>query len=295
MDRGDVSFVSGGERCAAWWYRPDSSTRPRPLVVMGHGLGGNREMLMDTYAQRFVANGMHVLVFDYRHFGASDGQPRQLIDIGRQRADWQAAVNYARTLHGVDSTRIALWGTAFGGGHALAVAAGDPYIAAVVVQNPFTSGLRTTLARGPRSLLKVGALASLDVVLSPVRRKPVGVALAGKRGKAAMVSSKDALAGYGRMAAESMAFDPQVSARTSLSMLFDSPGRKAEQLRMPVLYAISENDAVNPAGPALEAAARTRHATVRSYPIGHFDIYYDDPFEQAIADQLDFLLAVLRP
>lgn len=47
-------------------------------------------------------------VFDYRHLGTSTGEPRGLIDIGRQRADYRAAVSYARGLTGVDGQRIAL-------------------------------------------------------------------------------------------------------------------------------------------------------------------------------------------
>lgn len=292
MDRGDVSFTSEGELCAAWLYRSDDSTRPRPLIVMGHGLGGNREMQLDAYAQRFAAAGMHVLAFDYRHFGASDGQ---LVDLGKQRADWAAAVRYARTLPGVDSTRIALWGTALGGGHALAVAADDPYLAAVVVQCPFTSGLRAALAKGPSSVLKVGMVASLDALLAPMRRKPIGVALAGERGKCAMVSAADAPAGYQRMATASMLFDTVVSARSGFGLLFDAPARKVRQLKMPVFYAICEHDTVHPAGPARAAAAHTRNATVRQYPVGHFDIYYGETFETAVADQLEFLVSVLRP
>jgi hypothetical protein len=36
------------------------------------------------------------LAFDYRHFGDSDGTPRQLLDIAHQLEDWQAAIAYAR-------------------------------------------------------------------------------------------------------------------------------------------------------------------------------------------------------
>jgi hypothetical protein len=60
-------------------------------------------------------------VFDYRHFGASDGQPRQLIDIAGQLDDYRAAICFARSLRGVNAKRIALWGTSLSGGHVIAV------------------------------------------------------------------------------------------------------------------------------------------------------------------------------
>ena len=53
---------------------------------------------------------------------------------------------------------------------------------------------------------------------------------------------------------------------------------------------IADRDSVAPAKAAQDAAWRaTGRAEVRTYPIGHFDIYTGAPFEQAVADQLHFL------
>ena len=54
---------------------------PHPCVVMAHGFSAVREQRLDAYAERFAAAGLAVLVFDYRHFGASQGEPRQLLSI----------------------------------------------------------------------------------------------------------------------------------------------------------------------------------------------------------------------
>ena len=140
-EREDLSFASGGETCAAWLYRPDGAPGPAPCVVMAHGFSGTRGDRLPAYAERFAAAGMAVLLFDYRHFGDSTGEPRQLLDIGRQQADYRAAVAFARTLGGIDATRIALFGTSFSGGHVVAVAAQDPSIAASSPQCPFADGL----------------------------------------------------------------------------------------------------------------------------------------------------------
>ncbi|MBF6439350.1 alpha/beta hydrolase [Nocardia cyriacigeorgica] len=295
MERVEVSFPSGGEQCAAWLYRPDGVPKPRPLVVMGHGLGANREMGLDRYARRFAAAGMGVLVFDYRHFGASDGAPRQLLHIARQREDWHAAIAYARTIRGFDATRIALWGTSFGGGHVLSVAPDDAYIAAVVAQVPFTSGWASAMAKGPTSLTKVATIAATDLLIGPIRRKPVPVRLAGRKRAAALMSAPDVPEGFGRLAEESESYQPKVAARVAFSALFDAPGRRAKALKMPVLYALCDNDSVAPVKPALRAAERTKHAIVKRYDAGHFDIYFDDVFEQAVHDQTEFLVSVLRP
>ncbi len=295
MDRVDVTFVSGSDRCAAWLYRPQGAVTPRPLVVMGHGLGANREMGLDAYAQRFVEAGLMVMIFDYRNFGASEGQPRQVLDIGRQRTDWHAAIAYARSLPDVDAARIALWGSSFGGGHVLAVAADDPTIAAVVSQCPFTDGIASAIEVGPVSLAKLGVLGVVDLVGSWLGRPPVTVALAGGHGEAALMTSPDSVPGYGRLARESVLHEPTVAARFALHIPFDAPRRRAASLQMPVFYAICEKDSVAPAAQTTRAAERTPHAVVKRYPVGHFDIYYDEPFEQTVKDQTKFLVAALKP
>lgn len=129
-------------------YRPDSPDRDTACIVMAHGFSGTRDDGLPAYADEFCAAGHTVALFDYRGFGASTGEPRQVIDIAAQHADYRAVVQWARTLDGVDPTRIALWGSSFSGGHVLAVAAEDTSIAAVVSQAPFTDAL-PTLAEVP--------------------------------------------------------------------------------------------------------------------------------------------------
>ena len=48
--------------------------------------------------------------------GRSYGQPRQIVDVRKQREDYHAAVRFARSLSGVDPERIAIWGTSLSGG-----------------------------------------------------------------------------------------------------------------------------------------------------------------------------------
>ncbi|BDT92496.1 hypothetical protein IFM12275_24720 [Nocardia sputorum] len=196
--RREVSFTSGQDECTAWLYTAPDLNGPRPMVIMGHGLGAVREMRLDAYAERFVDAGWSVLVFDYRHLGASGGAPRQLLDIGRQRADWHAALAFVRTLPEVDVDRIALWGSSFGGGHVLQVASEDTRIAAVVAQCPFTDGpasLRSRIRTGPLSVVALMVAGILDTVGSWFGAKPILVPMAGTAWMPAFVASPDALAG----------------------------------------------------------------------------------------------------
>ena len=122
VERLDVSFASGDASCSAWLHRP-AGDRPAPVVVLGHGLGATRELRLDAYGRRFAEHGLAALAFTYRHFGDSGGTPRQLLSIDRQLEDWESAISYARTREDVDAGRMAIWGSSFGGGHAITIAA----------------------------------------------------------------------------------------------------------------------------------------------------------------------------
>src|SRR4029453_989742 len=107
VEREDITCPSGEARCAAWLSRPDSPA-PVPLVVMAHGFSGTREVRLDAYAEGFCDAGLGVLVFDYRNFGASTGEPRQLLDVDAQHDDYRAAIVFARGGAWADPARIAL-------------------------------------------------------------------------------------------------------------------------------------------------------------------------------------------
>ena len=160
--RSDTRFPSGDLSCVASVFRPDGE-EPVPLVVLAHGFSGTREMRLDAYAERFAEAGIAAMAFDYRHFGASDGEPRQLLDIRKQHEDYHAAIGYARGRAWVDPDRIAIFGSSFSGGHVLAIGAQDPRLAAIVSQCPFTDGLATMPAIGAANVLR-GTAAGLRAV-----------------------------------------------------------------------------------------------------------------------------------
>jgi pimeloyl-ACP methyl ester carboxylesterase len=285
--RQDVTFRSGAETCAAWLYPP--SVPSSPIVVLGHGLGGIREMRLDAFAERFADAGHACLVFDYRHFGASGGEPRQLLDIKRQLEDWAAAIAYARTVDGVDPERVVLWGTSFGGGHVIVAGARDRRVAAVISQCPFTDGPASLLAANPIGLVKATGLALRDAAGALFGRGPTMVATAGPPGSAALMATPDAEAGYLAIVPEGAPFRNEVAARFALHVGFHRPGRQAASLACPALFQLCETDSVAPAKTARRHARKAPQGAVRTYPCGHFDIYVGAPFERVVADQLAFL------
>src|ERR1700744_3030967 len=217
MQREDVWFNSGHDRISAWLYRP-ADDGYAPLWVMAHGLGAVRTMRLDAYAERFCAAGYACLVFDYRNFGDSEGAPRQLIDIRMQLQDWTVAVAYARTLAGIDSKRIGLWGTSFSGGHVIATAARVPGIAAVVAQCPFTDSVASLAAINPLISARLTALATRDIVTSRFGGSPVMVKTAGHPGEVALMTSPDAYPGYIALVPDGVEMRNEVTARIGVKL-----------------------------------------------------------------------------
>ncbi|MFD4592753.1 alpha/beta hydrolase [Streptomyces rubiginosohelvolus] len=289
MNRTDITFPSGDGSCGAWLYRPEGGPAG-PVIVMAHGLGSVKEMRLDAYAERFTAAGYSCLVFDYRHFGASSGEPRQLLDVDRQLQDWAAAIAYARSLDFVDPDRVVLWGTSFGGGHVILTAARDPRVAAAIAQCPFTSGIASSLAAHPWSSSRVFAVALADAVTSALgRREPIRIPAAGPPRSVALMSSADSLGGYLALVPPGFAFGNRVAARVALRIARHSPGRAARDVRCPIFFALCAKDSVAPSRTAARHALRAPDAEVRMYPAGHFDIYVGDDFERTVADQTAFL------
>jgi pimeloyl-ACP methyl ester carboxylesterase len=68
------------------------------------------------------------------------------------------------------------------------------------------------------------------------------------------------------------------------------PGRLAASVSCPILFCVCDTDSVAPASAAVKYAATAPKGEVKRYPVGHFDIYVGDPFEQAVADQTEFLI-----
>lgn len=297
--REDVTFTvgaSGKDRISAWFYRP-TSDGPVPVLVMAHGLGAVKTMRLDAYAERFSAAGYACLVFDYRNFGDSEGQPRQLLDIKMQLEDWSAAVAYAHTLPGVDKSRITLWGTSFSGGHVIATAARLPGIAAVVSQCPFTDSVASLRAINPVTVARITALAVRDLIGARAGKPPVMIPTAAKPGELGLMTAPDAYPGYLRLVPEGPAgatMRNEVAARFGLKLSTYRPGRSAKQVRCPILFCVCETDSVAPAGPTLRYAAQAPRGEVKTYPEGHFDIYVGEAFERVIADQISFLDKHLR-
>jgi fermentation-respiration switch protein FrsA (DUF1100 family) len=291
--RVDVTFPVGQDVCAAWLYRPAGVERP-PVIVMAHGFGAIKVLRLDAYAERFAAAGYAVLVFDYRHFGDSTGQPRELLSLSLQHQDWAAAIGYARALPGIDTSRVVAWGSSLSGGHVLHAAASDHRLAAVIAQVPHVSGPRTVLTMKLAHVARLILAGVRDEVRHVTGRSPHYVTSIGDTGTFAVMVADDGLDTLRNLAQDLNdpdSFLPQnrVAGRILPRMTFYSPGRRAGRITVPTLIQAGQRDELTPMPASRKTAGRIRRAEFKTYPCGHFDPYVDPYFEDVIADQIAFL------
>lgn len=280
VDRQDCVFYSGADACAAWLYPVDGNASEVPIVVMAHGLSGTRRDRLGAFAERFAREGFAALVFDHRGFGDSAGAP-DLFHPARQLEDWRAAIAFARSLPGIDASRIATFGSSMGAGNALAAAACDQRVAAAISQVPFLDMLRQ--AHRPPPLVAVQMLwaAILGRHLRAV----------GQPNEAAFINAPGAEAGWRHVVSigEQSRWRDRVSARWLLGVPY-RPARHASTLHCPWLVCVGEADRVAKPGPAIAAARRAPLGELHTYPgVDHFDIYDGPQHEAVLADQLAFL------
>jgi uncharacterized protein len=297
VNRRQVAFDSGDVTLAGYLYRPAGEPAAAlPCVVMAHGFSGTMDRLF-RYAERFAAAGLAVLVFDYRNFGASGGQPRQLIDIPGQLADWRAAIEFARNHEGIDPQRVALWGSSLGGAHAVTVAAADPNVAAVVVQIPWLGDGGSTaqkLRHAVRlSSLKLTVAAVRDAIRARRGRDPLLVPVLGEPGTTAMFTDPEARKALDAKGTEGTLWRNEFAPRIVFSLAGYVPAEVIDRLSVPLLACLATRDEEIPVDWAQVVVARAPQGQVRRYPGSHFQLYHGPLYEQVVADQLEFLKAHL--
>jgi predicted acyl esterase len=136
-----VTFASEGIEIVGDLYLPEGDGT-FPVVVMAGGWCYVKELIQPHYGAYFVDAGYAVLIFDYRCFGESGGEPRQHIDPWDQIEDYRNAISFVATLPQVDASRIGIWGISYSGGHVLVVGATDPRVRCVVSNIPVVDGYR---------------------------------------------------------------------------------------------------------------------------------------------------------
>jgi pimeloyl-ACP methyl ester carboxylesterase len=140
-----LPFFSHRYRLDADLHLPDDggAGAPYPILITASGYQGLKVLHPERFARALTPFGFAVLAFDYRGFGASEGERGRLAP-----QDWaedvRAAVDRVVVVDDVDRSRIGLVGWALGGGVVVAEASEDPRVRAVAAINCISDGRRST-------------------------------------------------------------------------------------------------------------------------------------------------------
>ncbi|HZC47570.1 MAG TPA: alpha/beta hydrolase [Nitrososphaeraceae archaeon] len=131
-----VHFQSEGLKVVGNLFRPQNSKEEEvslPAILVAGAMTGVKEQVAGQYAERIAKDGYVTLVLDHRHFGESEGEPRQHEDPAKKLEDFKNAISFISSLKGIDRERIGACGISMGGGYMLQLAAFDRRIKAVSI------------------------------------------------------------------------------------------------------------------------------------------------------------------
>jgi fermentation-respiration switch protein FrsA (DUF1100 family) len=287
--REDLSIPSGNDELAAWLYRPVAGSGECGCVVLMHGFTATRDEQLDAFCERFSEAGIAAVAFDFRHFGSSGGEPRQLLDLKSQYEDCDAALAYVRGIDGIDGSRMAIWGTSFAGGYALDAAVRHPWLAACICVVPLVDGALQPRGASPGRVAWATGVGLRDLARAGRGAAPYVVPALGPPGSRAGIANAGAWESVTRLADHSL-WRNEVAARILLQIPRHRPVRRAKEVRCPMLVQVAEKETLLRNRPAERASRQAARGELRRYPgLDHFDVYRDSGFESVIEDQIEFL------
>ncbi len=143
--RREISFPSQNVQLKGWIYLPaDRARKKSPGIVTANALTAVKEITLPGYAERFAAAGFVTLVFDYRFWGESEGEPRNQIIPYEMQQDLKNAITWLAEQPEVDADRIGGWGVSLGGAHMLYLSAFERRLKAVVATATSVNGIDTS-------------------------------------------------------------------------------------------------------------------------------------------------------
>src|SRR5258707_5820350 len=155
--------TSSGDAIEAWVYLPEGDG-PYPAVVMAHGIGAIKAGGLAPFAERFRDEGFAAIAFDYRNWGGSAGQPREMLSVPRQREDYGTVIGWAIEQPSIDASRVFAWGTSFAGMHIVELAVSDTRLCGALAQSPLVDGLGASRMASITRELPLVVLAMMDRV-----------------------------------------------------------------------------------------------------------------------------------
>ena len=123
-----ISFKVEGDRIIGDLYLPASSNRPVPAVIVGGPMTSVKEQVTGVYAKALSERGIAALALDHRHYGQSEGKPRQYEYYPHKIEDLSAGIDYLSGRDDIDSEQLGAIGICLGVGYIVWTAVKNPKI-----------------------------------------------------------------------------------------------------------------------------------------------------------------------
>lgn len=312
MIRRKLQFYSHGLLCDGELLLPENTSAALPVVVMAHGFGTLRYFGLMKFTPSILQKGIAVFMFDYRCFGFSQGEPRQLVDIDFYREDIAAAVDYLKTLKEVDDSRIGVFSYSCSCGPVFEVASHDSSIKAISCIAPFLSTkpflkrksvfCRLTLAsmvfidkvRGKLGLNPFycelsypskAVIGSLGIDKEPYDHPDVNIVCSvggNRRHETVLVEIENKSDG------RKTVWENKVPARSYLNLHLYRPYDVLEDVMCSVLIVAGTEDYLSPFESMSLLKDKLRDSEIISFEGGHFDLYKKEIFDDVSKSLADF-------
>jgi fermentation-respiration switch protein FrsA (DUF1100 family) len=288
-----TGFLVDGLRVRGVFHRPAQATAKVPVIVMCNGFATEWSFGTAAFIEAFTRAGMATLNFDYRSFGGSEGEPRQLLDIPGQLNDCRAAIAHALAQPWVDASQLVIWGSSLGGGHAISMAAECPQARALVAQVPHCCSRAAFKTVSWASVGKGMMAAISDALGSHWGRPPKRLPVVAEPPAYAVMSYPGWTAHYLQLAADSLTWQNAIVARSLLRGGNYRPIAVADKVQCPALLVAGLNDAGVPIEAVRETASKIRQCELFTYPGDHFEVYHGDQQPEIVQKELDFIIDAL--
>lgn len=293
MKKLDSIFNSKGVECAGSLYFSDNANNP-PVIILCHGLATERTFGLQSYIDRFLKSGFAVFTFDYRCFGDSKGNPRNYIDANRHIQDIEAAIQHVKTLANINTQKIGLWGSSYGGGHVLAVAAKNSDVTAVAAQVPFVSGIATVLSFSFKYQMQGFFHGLLDIIKTILFLKPHYVKVIANPDEFALMNTPESNPGYAALIPKDSKWENKAPGKICLTLPAYMPTLSVNKINCPTLIVYAKNDSLIPYKAVEKAIAKIKNAESLQLNCGHFDIYSGPLFEETAKREVEFFTKNLK-
>ena len=118
VEKQKISFKLNNENIIGDLYLPKNNTLKLPATVVAGPMTSVKEQVTGVYAEELARLGFAALAIDHRHYGESDGEPRQYEYFKHKIEDLSAAVDYLAQRDEVDENQLGLTGICLGSGYA---------------------------------------------------------------------------------------------------------------------------------------------------------------------------------